>query len=97
MEAVKRIEIITSAPEMREVCRALEALGITGYSVVHGVTGRGERGVQSGDELTGVFTNSLLLTACPPARLIEIVEAVRPILKKRGGICLVSDAQWVIH
>jgi nitrogen regulatory protein PII len=97
MEAVKRIEIITDALQMREVCRILDGLNVSGYSVIRDVTGRGERGVQSGDELTDVFKNSLLVTACSPGRLSEIVEAVRPILRRRGGVCLVSDAQWVIH
>jgi nitrogen regulatory protein PII len=97
MQAVKRIEIIIDARELREVCRTLEALGVTGYSVIRDVTGRGDRGVQSGDELTDVFKNSLLLTAASPAQLPGIIDAVRPILKRRGGICLVSDAQWVIH
>ena len=97
MQAVKRIEIITDTLEMREVCRVLDRLAVSGYSVVRDVTGRGERGVQSGDDLTDVFKNSMLVLACPPERLTEIVEAIRPILKRRGGICLVSDAMWVMH
>ena len=97
MEAVKRIEIIIDTREMREVCRTLEALGVSGYSVIRDVTGRGDRGVQSGDELTDVFKNSLLLTACPEESVPEIVAAIRPLLRRHGGICLVSDAQWVIH
>ena len=97
MQAVKRIEIITDTLEMREVCRVLDRLAVSGYSVIRDVTGRGERGVQSGDDLTDVFKNSMVLFACPPERVQEIVEAIRPILKRRGGICLVSDAMWVVH
>ena len=97
MQAVKRIEIITDTLEMREVCRVLDRLAVSGYSVIRDVTGRGERGVQSGDDLTDVFKNSMVVLACPPERLAEIVEAIRPILKRRGGICLVSDAMWVMH
>ncbi len=97
MQAVKRIEIVTDALEMRAVCRVLDRLAVSGYSVIRDVTGRGERGVQSGDELTDVFKNSMVLLACPPERVPEIVEAIRPILKRRGGICLVSDAMWVMH
>lgn len=97
METVKRIEIITDAHEMREVCAVLDALGVSGYSLVREVTGRGERGEQTGDELTGVFTNSLIITTCAPERLAEIVEAIRPILKRRGGVCLVTDALSVRH
>ena len=97
MQSVKRIEIITDTLEMREVCRVLDEIGVSGYSVIRDVTGRGERGVQSGDDLTDVFKNSLLLTACPPERVSDIVTAIRPLLKRRGGICLVSDALWVLH
>ena len=82
---------------MREVCRVRDRLVVSGYSVIRDVAGRGERGVQSGDDLTDVFKNSMVLLACPPARVPEIVEAIRPILKRRGGICLVSDAMWVVH
>ena len=97
MQAVKRIEIITDAREMREVRTILEGLGLTGYSIVREVIGQGDRGTQSGDELTGVFTNSLLLTTCTPEQLSEVVGAIRPILRQRGGVCLISDAHWVIH
>ncbi len=97
MESVKRIEIIIDANELREVCRVLEALEVSGYSVIRDVTGRGDRGVQSGDDLTDVFKNSLVLTACPAGSVAEIVDAIRPLLRAHGGICLVSDAQWVIH
>ena len=97
MQAVKRIEIITDALEMRAVKRVLAAHGITAYTTIKDVTGQGERGEQFGDELTDVFKNNYLLTTCLPERVTEIVEAIRPLLKARGGVCLVSDAQWVIH
>ncbi|MBW3637152.1 MAG: transcriptional regulator [Armatimonadetes bacterium] len=97
MQNVKRVEIITDALEMREVTRVLDAQGVSGYTIVQNVIGMGERGAQSGDDLTGVFQNSLLITACAPERVESLVEAIRPILARRGGVCLVSDAQWVIH
>ncbi len=97
MQNVKRVEIITDALEMREVTRVLDAQGVSGYTIVQSVIGKGERGAQSGDDLTDVFKNSLLITACDAERVMALVEAIRPILARRGGVCLVSDAQWVIH
>lgn len=97
MQNVKRVEIITNALEMREVRAALQAHGVTGYTVINGATGLGERGAQSGDDLSGAFDNAVLLTACPPEQVPEIIEAIRPILRKSGGVCLVSDAQWLLH
>ncbi len=97
MQTIKRVEIVTGSLEIQEVIKVIELIGITGYTLIKEVLGKGERGVQSGDELTGVFKNSLLLVACEAGKVPGLVEAIRPILKKRGGICLVSDAQWVIH
>lgn len=97
MQNVKRVEIITDALEMREVIRVLDAQNVSGYTVIPNVVGKGERGAQSGDDLTDVFKNSLLITACEVERVESLVEAIRPILARRGGVCLVSDAQWVIH
>ena len=97
MQPIKRVEIVTDSLEMREVIETIDSLGINGYTLIREVLGKGERGFQSGDELTDVFKNSLLLVACDADKVSALVEAIRPILKKRGGICLVSDAQWVVH
>jgi hypothetical protein len=37
------------------------------------------------------------MIACTETQARQIVETVRPILKRLGGICLVSDAMWVLH
>ena len=58
---------------------------------------KGECGWRGGDELTGVFINSYVMTACPPEKVTALVESLRPTLKQRGGVCLVSDAQCLIH
>lgn len=97
MQPIKKIEIITDALEMQTVLTLLEAHGISGYTIIKDVTGKGERGVQAGDDLTDVFKNSYLLTTCPAEQVQEIVAAIRPLLKTRGGVCLISDAQWVVH
>jgi nitrogen regulatory protein PII len=97
MQNVKRVEIITDAVELKELCVALDAQGVSGYTVIHDVTGNGHRGERAGDALTNVFKNCLVIAVCEEAMIPNIVEAIRPILKRFGGVCLVSDAQWVIH
>lgn len=97
MENVTRVEIITDALEMREVCRLLESLGVTGFTIIRDVQGQGERGRQLGDELTDVFKNSLLLAVCEPTLAERVAEALRPILKRRGGMCVLTPARSVRH
>ena len=69
------------------------AAGVSRYSVIKNTTGKGERG----GKMTGVFTNSYFMTACPPEKVTAVVESLRPTLKQRGRVCLVSDALWLIH
>ena len=97
MQQVKRFEIIIDTPEVPALLAVLRAQGVSGYTVFGSVTGAGDRGERRNDEPGGGSGNTCILTATPPEKAIALIEAVRPILKRRGGICLVSDAHWVVH
>ena len=98
MQAIKKVEIII---EYMEVPRLLEVLKKevvdVGYTVIKEAFGAGRRGEMAGDGFSGEFTNSYLLIECSEDEANRIVEIVRPILKRFGGVCLVSDAMWVKH
>ena len=97
MQAMKKVEIIVDSVELRRVSEVLDRLGVSGCSVIRDVRGKGDRGTRGGDELTDVFRNSYILTVCSLEQVDTVVEAIRPILKKWGGVCLVSDCAWVKH
>lgn len=96
MKAVKRIEIVLPKGQVEAVVAALDEGRNSGYTVIRDVLGRGERGLRSGGDL-GVSDHHYILIACSQDEAESIIETVRPILKRFGGVCLVSDAQWVIH
>jgi nitrogen regulatory protein PII len=96
MRPVKRVELVVPAPEVTSLLADLDALGIHDYTAVKGVSGRGGRG-QRGDDPFGTFDNTYVLIACEPEEAERVVTLVRPVLSRRGGICLVSDAVWVRH
>jgi nitrogen regulatory protein PII len=95
MKAMKRIEIILPEGEVDELIDALEATQISGYTLIPSVAGRGDRGRTL--QALGHLDNSYLLIACESERMTTVVEVIRPFLRRFGGICLVSDAQWVLH
>lgn len=97
MQSVKRIEIIIDAPEVPALLAILRAHGAGGYTVFSPLTGAGDRGERRDDEPGGGAANACILTTAPPDSAAALIEAIRPILKMRGGVCLVSDAQWVVH
>jgi hypothetical protein len=97
MIPVKRLEIVVDAPHGSQVTDVLARHGLGGWSIVRNVTGSGERGSQLDDELTGVSSNLLIVSTCPPETLAPLMEDLRTVLRRSGGMCLVSDAHWLRH
>lgn len=98
MKPCKRIEIVIEAPLARRLEKLLEELGAPGFTLVPRASGRGDRGLRRADEPTGTSTNCLFIIACDQDEVVQrIVEGIRPLLSRSGGICLVSDAMWVRH
>ena len=94
---VKRLDIIIDAVHKDSVLEALEREGINAYSIVAAVQGKGDRGERLADDLTDVFQNVQIITTCQPEQVEPITQALTPMLQRRGGVCLVSDAQWLDH
>jgi nitrogen regulatory protein PII len=97
MIKMKKVEIIVEALETENITNILETIGVSGFTILNDISGRGERGNRLADELTDVFKNKYIITICEENKVSKIVESVRPILKKVGGVCLVSDVHWVEH
>ncbi len=97
MKPVKRIEIIMDSLDVKMVLQELHDLGITSYSLIRDVVGSGDRGARSGDLLNDAMNNSYILIACNDVEAAKITEALAPKLKRYGGMCLVSDAEWLQH
>jgi nitrogen regulatory protein PII len=98
MKPCKRIEIVIEEALSKRLMQQLEAVGAPGYTLIPRASGGGDRGIRRGDDPSGAATNCVFIIACEnDAEVEQIVEAVRPLLSRSGGICLVSDAHWVRH
>ena len=97
MIPVKRVEIVIDAPYSERVTGLLDRHGVEGWTLIRGASGSGERGERLGDEITGVSNNHIIISTCAPDRLDALVEDLRTVLKRYGGVCLVSDAGSIRH
>ncbi|MCB1647200.1 MAG: hypothetical protein KDI36_17190 [Pseudomonadales bacterium] len=98
MRPCKRIEIIIESVLADRVIECLHAENVSGYTLIHGVSGQGGRGQRLDDDPAGTASNCLFVVACDSAAEAEaVVTAVRPLLTRSGGVCLVSDAAYVKH
>lgn len=97
MERVKKVELVLDSLDVADVLAGLDRLGVQHYTILSGVTGRGDRGSQSGAPFTAAFENTYLIVVCSDEQAQQIVEVVRPVLASRGGLCLLSDVRSVGH
>ena len=94
LQSVKKIEIIVNELEVSAVLKILRKNLIKDYTVINNVSGSGEHGY-SGDDL---ITNSYIMIICVDLEMAErLSTAMQPLLKKLGGIFIVTDAQWIAH
>jgi hypothetical protein len=96
-KAIKRLEIVTSSVELKKVLETLEKLGVQGYSIIRGVSGKGDRGVTTCDLDVDGVCNDYILAICNLEQEASVMAALYPILTRYGGICISSDANTLVH
>jgi hypothetical protein len=94
LQPIKKIEIIVSYLEVPAVLKILKKNLVKRYTVINNVSCSGEHGY-SGDDL---ITNSYIMIICTELELAEQLSiAMQPLLKKLGGIFIITDGQWIAH
>jgi nitrogen regulatory protein PII len=97
MKAAKKIELIVSRAELESVIELLESHQLQGYSVIEGVKGKGDRGVQDGLGLTDAFENVMLVSIVSDDEFARLKEPIRAILRRAGGICALTSVESMRH
>jgi nitrogen regulatory protein PII len=95
MQPIKRIEIIASSHETSRILERMEKAGAPGYTLIRDVAGKSQWGSVDDDLPVTMLGNSYIISFCPDERVQAIVEAVKPVLDRYGGVCYVSDAMVV--
>ena len=92
MHAVKRIEIVIDKPHVPHVRKVLARFSVPGLTILETAAGYGDRGEREGGELSDALVNHYLLTTCRPDQVEQLAKALEPVLRRYGGLCLISDA-----
>ena len=89
-----RIEITIEAPILSRITHALDALPVTGYSVLPVIAGKGHEGAwnvagQIGD------AGRMLMVVCivDPTKADTVLDAIFPIIRGQIGIVAMSDVR----
>jgi nitrogen regulatory protein PII len=97
MQEVKKIEIIINTSHLEDAIKILDNLMVSGYTIIRDTSGKGNRGLSCAD-LDCLFSSSYLMTVCTNDKQLNNLEtSITPLLKKVGGVCIITDAKWVNH
>jgi nitrogen regulatory protein PII len=96
MHAKKRVEIILEAPALNRLASALEAAGVTGYTVLPVLAGKGTTGAWTRDGLVGgAGAMVCVITITDAARVEAVLEKVMSVLSRQIGLVSIGDVQVV--
>ncbi len=92
----KRIDIMVEAPLMGRVLRLLDELGVSGYTVLPALAGRGQDGAWHRDGLAG-RAGMVVMIFCilDESRVDAVLEPLFNVVSRQIGIVSVSDVQVI--
>lgn len=90
----KRIEILADSVLVRRVTSAIDAAGISGWSILPVTSGKGESGPWTEERVMG--TDKVLVVAIAnSAKAATLAEALRPILTSHGLLLTMWDVEVI--
>ncbi|UXE58972.1 MAG: hypothetical protein KA717_24150 [Woronichinia naegeliana WA131] len=97
MQEVTKVEMIVDHAVFKDVLKLLDQAKVSGYTVIDETSGRGDRG-ESCSDFSCFFSGIYIMTVCTNEKQLNYVtEHLNPYLKKAGGVCITSNAQWIEH
>ena len=93
---MKRLEIVTDEDSLRELIQLVREAKVRGYTVIKRAGGLGSRGERNPDDYVFEEENAVMVIACEEDLADRLITMLHPRLKDFGGMCLITDCQWVV-
>jgi nitrogen regulatory protein PII len=93
---MKRIEIVIDEKSLDDMLQLLRDADVRGYTVIKKAGGLGSTGERNPDDYVLEEHNAVMVLACEESQAEKVIMTLQPKLKDFGGMCLISDCQWVI-
>ena len=96
LHPAKKIEIIVRGEKESFVRDLLDESQVSGYTIHHNVTGRGEHGFHEGRLLFNYRDSLVMFFAVAGQETIQtLVDGLTPLFEKSSGVMFVSDTSVV--
>ena len=91
---LKKLEIVVEGAYQEFVIDLLERAGVSGYTVLHNLSGKGAHGSHEAHLMFNEDSVLIMVITAVPERLVEpIMEGLTPFFNKHMGVVFTSDIQ----
>lgn len=94
-ETHRRVEILVDTPLVRIVTGIADRAGVTGYTLLPTLGGRGTGGRWSDDQVSGAEAKVMFVSVMTEATAAALAEAMTPLLESHGLIMMTSPVEVV--
>jgi nitrogen regulatory protein PII len=92
--SLKKLEIIIAGEHQEFATDLLDHAGVTGYTIVNNVSGRGGHGFQDGHVMFNEGDVLIMVIAAVPEELVSpILEGLTPFFNQHHGVMFITDIQ----
>ena len=96
MKNMTKVELIIESVYENRLLKLFEKHNIGGYTIINDIEGSGGHGLKTGDDVTGVFSNTYIFTVCEAEVYDNMDKDIRAFLKSYGGKCILSDVRILL-
>ncbi|MEJ2060491.1 MAG: P-II family nitrogen regulator [Gammaproteobacteria bacterium] len=91
---LKKLEIILGGEHQGFVADILDRAGVTGYTIVNNLSGKGSHGFRTGHLMFNEDDVLIMIIAAVPEELVNpILEGLAPFYNEHSGVVFISDIQ----
>lgn len=91
---LKKLEIILEGEHQAFVCDLLDRVGVTGYTIINNLSGKGSHGFHEGHLMFNEDDVLVMIVAAVPEGLVKpILEGLAPFYNEHTGVVFISDIQ----
>lgn len=92
---MKKLEIIIEAVERRRVCKILDEVGVSGYTVIDDLQGRGKTGSKNASDLSNILKSSMIIVVDEEHVIQTAIEKLKDVFKYYSGKMFLSEVQVI--
>lgn len=96
LKPMKRIEIVIEEDSLDDLLKLLRNASVRGYTVIKKAGGLGSTGERNPEDYALELPNAIIVLACEADQAVKIISTLQPNLRNFGGMCLVTDCQWIV-